>query len=101
MKQINELKIEINKAVITHIEIELKGEKPVWTIRGKLITKQGMAISGFYFSNETWISEDKQIEIPINANVLGRELFVNFTPVIMEKLGNMFKQLPKGKSKNE
>lgn len=100
MKKVNELNIKINKAIITDIQVELKEENVVWTVRGKLITEQGMAISDFYFSNDSWMNKDKKISVPLEANSLGRKLFEAFTPEVLEKLGNMFTALPAPKEEN-
>ena len=95
MKKVNEFEIKINKAIITGISVELGDDgEATWNISGKLITDKGMAISNFSFSNQSWCDESKKIEIPVHANMLGRDLFITFTPVILEKLGNMFKALP-------
>lgn len=95
MKRINELNIKINRAVITRVSVELDFEtnKPSWTISGKLVTQQGIAISDFCFSSDSWQDKNK-IEVPSLADLSARGLFEIFTPVIMEKLGNMFKALP-------
>lgn len=98
MNKVNEFEIKINKAIITRISVELGDDsEATWHISGKLITDKGMAISDFSFSNETWCNKERIIDIPVHANMLGRDLFITFTPIILEKLGNMFKALPSPK----
>lgn len=96
MKKVNELNIKINRAVITgiSIDLDLDSKTPIWTITGKLLTDKGMPISDFTFGNRSWMNDDRKIEISLDANMCGRELFEVFTPVVLEKLGNMFKSLP-------
>jgi len=101
MKKVNEFEIKITKAIITEINIELREDSPTWTVKGQLLTQQGMKVSDFFFSNISYFSEDKKIDVPLEANYHAKELFQQFTPVIMEKLGNMFTALPDGKKKNK
>lgn len=95
MVKVNELSIKINKAIVTKIsvELDLETQKPTWWVCGKLVTDQGMAISDFQFSNDSW-NEKNKIQVPLAADGHARELFLVFSPVILEKLGNMFKSLP-------
>lgn len=97
--KVNEFEIKITRAIITKISVELDFEtnEPEWHVEGKLLTNTGKPISDFGFSNKTWYSEENKISVPPGANLLGRDLFVEFTPVILEKLGNMYKALPSPK----
>lgn len=94
MSKINELNININKAVITEINLELNEEKGlVVSVTGALLTKENRKISEFRYSSEAW-NEDNKIEVPFDLNNPARTIFEHMTPVIYEKLGNAFKPLP-------
>lgn len=99
MSKINELNINISKAIITDIELKLDEEKGlVVSVSGSLLTKENRPVSTFRYSSEAWSDENK-IEVPFDLNNPARTIFERMTPVIYEKLGNAFKPLPAPKNK--
>ncbi|MGH7204537.1 MAG: hypothetical protein ACREHC_08930 [Candidatus Levyibacteriota bacterium] len=95
MSKINEININIKKAVMTQINVELGKEgKVAISVKGQLLTEQGKPVSDFWFNNSTWISEDRQIEIPTHVHMLIGDIFKEMTPLIYKKLNDSYKQLP-------
>jgi hypothetical protein len=102
MSKINEININITKALITKISIELEGDTPKYTVSGKLLTEQGMAVSDFIFMSEkSYWSEDKVIEVPMGIHFHSAEIFKALTPVIYKKINGLFKELPAPKQGEE
>jgi len=95
MKKVNELNINITKAVISSITVELGDDGVVWRVNGKLLTKDGKEISTFNFSTDSYC-DSRKIEVPISANVWARNMFEELTPVIYRKINGEFKSLSKG-----
>lgn len=89
MTKINELNINITKAVITSISIELGDKEAEWSISGKLLTKENKEISNFSFGSEHY-NDDRKIEIPVSMNVWARNMFEELAPVIKEKRQNWY-----------
>jgi len=91
MSKINEININITKAVVTKISIELDIDKqvPVFTIQGTLVSDTGRKVSDFVYGSD-WYNDSK-IEIPASANFPSSELFKIFTPIICEKINGVFK----------
>jgi hypothetical protein len=98
MAKINEINIKINRAIVTKISIELDEEKPTWWITGALISESGKKISEFGMSNSHW-DDSKNIEIPVEAQMLGRQLFEVFMPILRKQVDGEFKVLEDGKRK--
>lgn len=99
MKKINELNININKAVITTVTLSL-GEKGLGVnVSGSLMTSQGKVVSGFQFTTKqySWDSEN-DIDVPLSINLPAKEIFEQLTPVIYEKLNGVFEAI---KEKND
>jgi hypothetical protein len=95
MKRINELNINISKAVITDIKLRLSKEGLEVEVYGDLITKTGKSISHFSFSTTHW-EEDQKLQVPMDIHNPARKIFEILTPVIYSKIEGEFKALPKG-----
>jgi len=85
MTKINELNIVINKALITHVGIDLTEKGVQLDVRGELYTKAGKSISNFSFSTTSWNDENK-FDIPAYINAPIRQIFEDLTPIIYEKI---------------
>jgi len=97
-KQINELNININKAVITSVTLTL-GEKGLnVVVSGSLMTNQGKSVSNFQFTTKEYSWEqENNIDVPLSINLPAKEIFEQLTPVIYQKLNGVFEPI---KSKN-
>lgn len=100
MTKINELNINITKAVISSISVELGDEGAEWSVSGKLLTKENREISNFNFSSDSY-SDDRKIKIPVSMDIWARNMFETLTPVIYEKINGQFKALPEGKNERK
>lgn len=95
MSKVNEININIKKALMTSFDVELQdGGNVKLNVKGGLLTEQGKVVSDFWFSNSTWISDDKKLEIPVKVHMLIGEIFKEMTPVIYQKLNDSYKALP-------
>lgn len=95
MSKINEININIKKAIMTQLNVELGKEGKVdITIRGQLLTDQGKAVSDFWFNNGEYITDEKKIVIPPNVHMLIGDIFKAMTPEIYKKMNDVYKQLP-------
>ena len=101
MKADNEINIHITKALVTRVSIDLEGEKPKYVISGWLTTDSGRKVSEFSFWSETWVSKDKQIEIPIDVHRYAAEIFKTLKPLIYLKLNEEWPWLASGLEKKE
>jgi len=94
---LEEIEINICKALITSVTIELKDydKEPFieLTVRGNLMTRQNKVVSEFWYSNNKWISDEKKIEVPLNLTLLTKDFFTELTPIIYRKLNDTYKQL--------
>jgi len=99
MKKINELNININKAIVTEVTLSLEENGLSVNVIGGLFTDQGKKVSNFNFSTKkySWDS-DNDIEIPMSLNFPAKEIFETLTPIIYEKLNGAFQAI---KDKNE
>ena len=98
MAKVNELNININKALITSVTLSL-GEKGLSVnVSGSLMTAQGKSVSNFQFTTKeySWDNENN-IDVPLSINLPAKEIFEQLTPVVYEKLNGVFEAI---KSKN-
>lgn len=104
MNKFNEISININKALITAIRIEIEDGVPVFYVTTSLITDKGLKISEVQLSSLNWYPNDKKLDfIPTNVHSAALEIFKAFTPVVNDKINGMFKELeaPKEEEKSE
>lgn len=93
MDKSNEICINITKALITSITIDLSdGEKPKYTVQGGLTTDKGKKVSDFVFWNQSWAS-DKEIEIPVEVHMHAAEIFRALKPIVYRKLNDEYPML--------
>lgn len=93
MNKSNEICINITKALITEIHIDLSnGESPKYTIQGVLTTDKGKQVSSFTYWNMDYMG-DKRIEIPIDVHMHAAEIFKALKPVIYRKLNDEYPML--------
>ena len=97
MSKVNELNININKAVITSIDISLGNDGLEVEVNGSLLTKQGKRVSSFHFTTNHWNDEDK-LQVPMDIHNPARKIFEILTPVIYSKIEGEFKALPSPKN---
>jgi len=94
MDKSNEIGIHITKALVTEVRIDLSdGEKPKYVVCGVLTTDQGKKVSEFTFWNDTWITSDKRIEIPVEIHMHAAEIFRALKPIVYRKLNDEWPQL--------
>jgi hypothetical protein len=93
MRKVNEINININRAVVKSISIDLTEDKVIWSVLGALLTKEGKEISTFSMTNNHW-DDSKNIEVPLEANVYAKELFKAFMPILYKQINGEFKSLP-------
>lgn len=100
MSNINELNININKAVVTTVTLKLGKEGLGVTVTGSLMTQDNREVSGFCFTTKqySWDSEN-DIIVPPSLNLPAKEIFEMLTPVIYEKLNGAFPAIKAGKRK--
>lgn len=98
-KNINELNININKAIITSVNLSLGEKGLAVSVEGGLYTSQLKKVSNFQFTTKqySWNSEN-DIEVPVSINLPAKAIFEALTPVIYEKLNGVFEAI---KEKNE
>jgi len=104
MSKVNEIDIHIEKAIVTRVSIELKGDRPSYTISGALLTKQGLQVADFTFwdkDGNEWMSDDKLIRIHPTINFMVGDIFRELQPIITEKLNGVFTKLPAPKKGNK
>lgn len=102
MSKLNEININIKKALITKVNIELKDEGKVEiTATVQLLTEQNKVISEVWFSNNTWMSDERKIEIPVDVHIQIGEIFRKLTPVVYQKMNDSYTQLPAVTSKKK
>ena len=97
-KQINELNITINKAVIEKVTLELKKEGLRVEVQGGLYTTQNKRLSSFDFDTNGW-SKESTIEVPAYINAPVKEIFEQLTPIIYEKFNGLCPSLKSGLKK--
>lgn len=99
MKKINELDININKAIITEVTLSLGDKGLSVAVTGGLYTSQLKKVSNFQFTTKqySWDSEN-DIEVPVSINLPAKTIFEELTPVIYEKLNGIFEAI---KEKND
>jgi hypothetical protein len=103
MSKVNEIKININRAIITKVWIELgdmdeEQKVPHFTVFGWLLSDTGRKVSEFTFWSNMY-NPDAKIEIPLELHPHAGEIFRILQPVISKKFNNLYKALPAPKKK--
>lgn len=94
--KVNELNINITKAVITSVTLRLGDEGLLVEVSGSLLTDQGKKISSFNFANNHWQDEMK-FDLPFEINMPAKEIFKLLTPKVYAKINGEFRSLSSGK----
>jgi len=100
MSKINEIDIKITKAIVTSIGIELEEDQPKYTIKGWLVSENGLRVSEFMFWSNSYGDQNK-IEIPVEIHRFSADIFRAMTPVIYKKINGLYKQLPAPKHEKD
>jgi len=95
MKNINELNITINKAIVEKVTLSLGKNGLEVDIEGGLYTPQNRKISSFDFSTHAW-SEDNKIKVPAYINSPAKEIFEQLTPIVYKQINGLFPELKSG-----
>lgn len=98
MPKVNELNININKALIKEIQLKLGNDGLNVLVKGVLLTKDNREVSDFIFGSD-WYGDNK-FEVPFELNNPAREIFERLTPIIYEKINGKYMSLGSGKKKN-
>ncbi len=93
--RVNELNINIKKALITDISLRLGDKGLEVDVTGSLLTESGKRVSSFSFRTNHWNDEDK-LEVPFEINEPARRIFELLTPAIYKRIEGEFKQLSAG-----
>lgn len=81
--------------VITRISIKPQEDGVlIFDVSGALITETGHKISEVSFSNESWYSKERKIDVPVEVYTEALKMFTAFLPIMSEKVNGIFKELP-------
>lgn len=86
------LDIKIDKALVTGISISLSDNGVTYSVSGSLYSVTGKEITDFNFRSKHW-ETDKELELPLDADVLGRRMFEVCQKAVIDHINGMALQL--------
>ena|SRR5438552_5644644 len=97
MNKLNEVNINIQKALISNVSIKLStsnGEpKATFDVSGSLLTREGRDVAGFSFSSQSWYSEDHKIDIKPEVHKLAADIFKLLNIEVYRKMNDIYPAL--------